>query len=74
MHHNPIVDESSEEDIVAYNKHNNESTNVPCIMLATMYPQLQKTFNSLGTIEKNKCLREAFQEQVGKKDSRLSNP
>ena len=37
----PYVDEeSSKEDIVAYNKHDDESTKVACIMLETMSLEL----------------------------------
>lgn len=46
-------DNSSQEDLVAYNKHEDESTKVACIMLATMSPELQKRFKNYGEFEIN---------------------
>lgn len=57
-------DESCEEDIVVYNKHDDESKKVDCIMLATMSPDHQKSFDGLGAYEINDHLKEMFQEKT----------
>lgn len=58
-----LDDDSSEEEMAAYNKHYDESMKVACIKLATMSSELQKSFESLGAFDINENLKEMFEEQ-----------
>lgn len=61
----PYVDDDSyEEDIVVYNKQDEDSTKLASIMLATMSPELQKSFENVVEFEINEQLKEMFQEQA----------
>ena len=43
----PIDEYSTKEDIAANHKHVEDSNKVSCIMIASMYPELQKTFENM---------------------------
>lgn len=61
----PILDDdTSPEAVTEYNKRFAESTKVACLMLASMSPELQKSFENMGAFELNEQLREMFQEQA----------
>lgn len=47
----------------SYNKHYNELTKVACVILTTMFPELQKSFESLGDFDISERLKEIFQEK-----------
>lgn len=61
----PFVDDNVyPEDLVAHNKHDEQSTKVVCIMLAIMSPEIQKSFENYGVFEINEHLKEMFQVQA----------
>ena len=61
----PILDdEASPEAVAEYEKHDMESRKVACLMLASMSPELQKSFENMGAFEISEQLREMFQEQA----------
>ena len=61
----PILnDDASPEAEAEYNKQDTESRKVACLMLASMSPELQKSFENMGAFEINEQLREMFQEQA----------
>jgi hypothetical protein len=54
----------TEAELAAYHKHDEESTKVACLMLATMSSELQKSFENVGAFDMNFQLQEMFQEQA----------
>ncbi|KAJ9551125.1 hypothetical protein OSB04_015170 [Centaurea solstitialis] len=61
----PILDdEASPEAVAEYEKHDKESRKVACLMLASMSPELQKSFENMGAFDISEQLREMFQEQA----------
>lgn len=56
-----LVEDAPEEDIVAYNKHYNESTKVAYLMLETMSSYLQKNFEDWWIFYMNQTIKEMFQ-------------
>ena len=61
----PLVDDNSpQEEIDAYNRHDKDSVKVACIMLGSMVPELQKSFENLGAYEMNESLSDMFREQA----------
>ena len=61
----PILnDDASPEAEAEYNKQDTESRKVACLMLASLSPELQNSFENMGAFETNEQLREMFQEQA----------
>ncbi|KAI3778044.1 hypothetical protein L2E82_07021 [Cichorium intybus] len=48
----------------AWQKHKDQSDEVACLMLATMVPELQKSFETAGAFDMADQLKEMFQEQA----------
>ncbi|KAI3684093.1 hypothetical protein L2E82_49943 [Cichorium intybus] len=48
----------------AWQKHKDQSDEVACLMLATMVPELQKSFETAGAFDMADLLKEMFQEQA----------
>ena len=48
----------------AYEKHQSDSVDVACLMLATMVPEIQKNLENMGAYEMLTHLREMFQVQA----------
>nr|GEU50169.1 hypothetical protein [Tanacetum cinerariifolium] len=61
-----INDDSTQEEIEAYQKHYDDANKVSCIMAYFMSPKLQKTFKNTWAYEMNQQLKEMFQEKVRK--------
>ena len=49
--------------MAAYNRLYDESMKVACVMLVTISPELQKSFESHGELNINEHLKEMFPEQ-----------
>lgn len=58
--HPKIIEESSNDDIVSYNKDYAESTNVSYHMIVTISSELQKGFKKQGAYNLNYQLKEMF--------------
>ena len=63
----PIInDDSTQEEIEAYQKHYDDANKVSCIMESSMSPELQKTFENTWAYEMNQQLKEMFQAKASK--------
>ena len=60
----PIDEYSTEEDIAANHKHVEDSNKVSCIMIASMSPELQKTFENMWAFEMNEHLAKLFRQKA----------
>ena len=61
----PILSENpTEAEVSTYEKHDEESIKVACLMLATMSSELKKCFENVGAFDINVQLMEMFQEQA----------
>jgi len=58
------AESASNEDKAKYLKHVNDNTDVACLMLSTMEPELQKQFESLDAFAMMELLKEMFQQQA----------
>nr|GEV49154.1 hypothetical protein [Tanacetum cinerariifolium] len=61
-----INDDSTQEEIEAYQKHYDDANKVSCIMASSMSPKLQKTFENTWAYEMNQQLKEMFQAKASK--------
>ncbi|GJS51005.1 hypothetical protein Tco_0624367 [Tanacetum coccineum] len=61
-----IDDDSTQEEIKAYQKHYDDVNKVSCIMASSMSPELQKTFENTWAYEMNQQLKEMFQAKASK--------
>ncbi|GKC30858.1 hypothetical protein Tco_1038152 [Tanacetum coccineum] len=61
-----IDNDSTQEEIEAHQKHHDDANKVSCIMVASMSPELQKTFENTWAYEMNQQLKEMFQAKASK--------
>ena len=59
-----LPSDAIEEEAAKHENHRYHSIEVLCLMLATMYSKLQKSYENLGAYEMNEKLRDMFQEQA----------
>lgn len=57
-------DESTKAEVATYHEHDDKSTKVACIMLATLSFELQKSFENLWLHDINEHLKEMFREKA----------
>ncbi|GKB94733.1 hypothetical protein Tco_1340366 [Tanacetum coccineum] len=61
-----INDDSTQEEIEAHQKHYDDATKVSCIIVSSMSPELQKSFENTWAYEMNQQLKEMFQAKASK--------
>ncbi|GJU16609.1 retrotransposon protein, putative, ty1-copia subclass, partial [Tanacetum coccineum] len=64
--HIPTIDDETQEEIKAHQKHYDDANKVSCIMASFMSPELQKTFENTWVYELNQQLKEMFQAKASK--------
>ncbi|GJU95199.1 hypothetical protein Tco_1319955 [Tanacetum coccineum] len=64
--HIPTIDDETQEEIEAHQKHYDDANKVSCIMASFMSPEQQKTFENTWVYKLNQQLKEMFQAKASK--------